>query len=407
MNKGSDNTRRTYPYRTNGTHTILYIILCIRILITIIPFFFRSLLLQKRALVPLDRLFQNKSLNTVIQGKVTSVNPATNSLSYVTIQRDGSEGSSATLNFDYVVIATGASYGDPLKLSSPSAVKAVAHMQSIQQSVAKANSFVVVGGGATGIELAGELKAAKPDASVTLVHSGKTLMSNASYGPPFAEKALAKVLQKVKDCKVDVILGARASKPEASDNVTALSSNIFVSSAPQKITLTPSSANIPLARNSVEGEIVFWTTGPVANTGFLKDTPLASTLDSQGRIKVELTYQVKGFTNIFALGDVTSSPDAKAGWLLKSLAPIVAENIKRLANAKLNKDTSNVTLKQASAKGMGGMAVMPLGPNRGVGITPMGVLGDGLVSSIKGKDLFTSMAAKDLGYTQAELSKIN
>lgn len=43
---------------------------------------------------------------------------------------------------------------------------------NVARAIAKAGSIAIIGGGAVGVEMAGEVKAAYPGKTVTLVHSG-------------------------------------------------------------------------------------------------------------------------------------------------------------------------------------------------------------------------------------------
>jgi apoptosis-inducing factor 2 len=47
-----------------------------------------------------------------------------------------------------------------------------AHYQSMHQQIAEAEKILIVGGGPLGVELAGEVKRAYPDKTVSICHTG-------------------------------------------------------------------------------------------------------------------------------------------------------------------------------------------------------------------------------------------
>ncbi|KXS21994.1 FAD/NAD(P)-binding domain-containing protein [Gonapodya prolifera JEL478] len=84
---------------------------------------------------------------------------------------------SEVIPFDYLVLATGANNREIAKFpTKPKAASAKAVYQKIQENVKSAKSFVVVGGGAVGVEIAGELLTDFPNKPVTLIHAGKKLL---------------------------------------------------------------------------------------------------------------------------------------------------------------------------------------------------------------------------------------
>ena len=68
--------------------------------------------------------------------------------------------------------------------------------------IAKASKVVIVGGGAVGVELAGEIKETYPEKDVTLIHSGEFLMRS-SFGDNFSKTVKTRLDQ----LGVKVVLG--------------------------------------------------------------------------------------------------------------------------------------------------------------------------------------------------------
>ncbi|XP_040860797.1 apoptosis-inducing factor homolog A-like [Glycine max] len=61
--------------------------------------------------------------------------------------------------------------------------------------------------------------------------------------------------------------------------------------------------------------LVVLQTGKPLASAWLKETVLKNDLDGQRRIKVDERLRVKGWNNIFAIGDVTDIPEIKQGFL--------------------------------------------------------------------------------------------
>jgi apoptosis-inducing factor 2 len=375
---------------------------------------------EKQTLVPYDRVFKASSLGSMLRGKVVGVNAAGKTVSYLPVDANGVEAAEAkSLPYDFLVIATGSTSSEPLKLSGHSVGEAKASFASTQKVVAEAgsewgNGFLVVGGGATGCELAGELKSAYPKANVTLVNSGPTLLSAAVNGPALPPKFTAAVKAKLESLGVKVVLGAKVAKPdvEASGGaLSAIGTGIVVGKHDYAVGGG--------STTTVTAGVSVWATGPKPNTDFLRGGDLASRLDAGGYIKVDLTYAVSSLplsSGVFSIGDVCASPDAKAGWVVDAQAAIAATNIARLAKAGIKAAANgtsadaayqSVGLKKGKAAGMGGIALLPLGPSKGIGLLPFGIVGDGFTSSIKGKKLFTDMAAGKIGYKVDEVIRAN
>ncbi len=167
-------------------------------------------------------------------------------------------------------------------------------------------TFVVVGGGATGVEFAAELsefckhtfrkyyKHLFPGecAHIVLVHSGKELLG------PFSVETRERAKKSLEKKGVVVMLNAKVTDVDE-DHVT-------------------------LADNTViDTKGVIWTAGVRANTLHTEGGELPK--DASGRIMTDMSLSVVGHPDIFALGDVAHVPDVD-GVLYPMLAQIaVAE----------------------------------------------------------------------------------
>lgn len=178
-------------------------------------------------------------------------------------------------------------------------------------------SFVVVGGGPTGVELVGEIadlvkesfsyyytKKIMNDVSITLIQRGAELLPQ--FGPILREKSL-KILNKI---SVKVLLNTEILSVEK-----------------EKINISNNT--------SINTENVFWMAG-IKPRHIDTDVELPKTLD--GKIKVQNTLQVENEESIFVLGDAAGF-EIKENIYAPALAQIavrqaktVAENIYLLVN---------------------------------------------------------------------------
>lgn len=154
---------------------------------------------------------------------------------------------------------------------------------SENEKIKAARSILIVGGGPTGVELAGEIAVDFPQKKLTLVHNGPRLLE--FIGP----KASRKATKWLKSKNVEVKLGQSVNLDSAEDD-----------------------ANRTLYRTSqgdtIEADCHFLCTGKPLGSSWLRDSVIGNELDGDGRIKVDECLRVKGRSNIFAIGDITDVP---------------------------------------------------------------------------------------------------
>lgn len=138
---------------------------------------------------------------------------------------------------------------------------------------------MIVGGGPSGVELAGEIVHEFPDKKITLVHRGPRLLQF------IGQKASQKALEWLTSKKVEVILNQ-------SVNLTSSSEGVYQTSGGETIV----------------ADQYFTCIGNASGSSWLKDTILKHNLDSHGRLVVDKHLRVEGHKNIFAIGDITNLP---------------------------------------------------------------------------------------------------
>lgn len=146
------------------------------------------------------------------------------------------------------------------------------------EKIKSASSVLIVGGGPTGVELAGEIAVDFPNKKVILVHRGSRLLD--FLGEKAGKKALDWLISK----NVEVIMGQSVELDSASNGVYRLSGG-----------------------ETVVADCHFLCTGKPFGTSWLKDTILKGSLDVHGKLVVDSNLRVEGFNNIFAIGDIVNT----------------------------------------------------------------------------------------------------
>lgn len=276
--------------------------------------------------IPIRSLFRDDGNVRVIMGEVKAIDPQAQSLLY---------GDGKRLEYDKLILATGAShsyfgkdhwgkFAPGLKRVEDAVAVRAAILGAFEQAEASDDpehirrllNFVIVGGGATGVELAGaiaelakvnvsrEFRCIDPaTAHVVLVQSAERIL------PGFPETLSAKARQSLERLGVEVLTNSR---------VTAITSD-----------------HVEIGKDRrIETETVLWAAGVVAS-------PAARWLDCEadeaGRIAVDEHLRVMGQENIFAIGDTASSM-AWNGARVPGLAPAAKQagvHVAKLIEAEL------------------------------------------------------------------------
>ncbi|KAJ6315933.1 hypothetical protein OIU78_019250 [Salix suchowensis] len=265
-----------------------------------------------------------------------------------------------SIPYDYLVIATG--HSDPVPKTRMERLK---EYQAENEKIKSAQYVLIVGGGPTGVELAGEISFDFPEKHVTLVHSGSRLLE--FIGP----KASAKTLQWLTSKRVEVKLEQRVDLNSITDSN---GSKIYHTTAGE----------------SIKADCHFICTGKPLGSEWLKGTILKNNLDGQGRLMVDEYLRVKGRKNIFAIGDITDVPEIKQGYLAQKHALVAAENLKLLMAG--GKERKMSTYKPGSST-----AIVSLGRRDAVAQFPFTTLIGIFPGMIKSSDLFVGKTRKQRG----------
>ncbi|KAJ4977667.1 hypothetical protein NE237_008447 [Protea cynaroides] len=260
--------------------------------------------------------------------------------------------------YDYLVIATG--HTD----SSPKArTEKLGQYEAEHQKIKSADSILIIGGGPTGVELAGEIAVDFPEKKVTLVHRGSRLLEF------IGTKASTKALNWLTAKKVEVILGQSVNLDSISDG---------------NGTYQTSGGEI------IKADCHFVCAGQRVGSAWLKETILKDMLDMHGRLMVDEDLRLKGWNNIFAVGDITDIQEIKQGYIAHKHSLVVAKNLKLLMNGgkecKLEKYKPGFPL-----------ALVSLGRKEGLAQFPYITISGSVPGYIKSRDMFVGKTRKELG----------
>ncbi|MEM6463253.1 MAG: FAD-dependent oxidoreductase [Pseudomonadota bacterium] len=307
--------------------------------------------LLTRALIPYDHLLNRARM---VQGEAASVDE-----NGVTLH-DG-----ARIEADYIIVATGSSNMAPFKSSNGDMSALRDDNARWSNAVKAARSIVIIGAGAVGTELAGEIASAMPDKKVTLVSSDKTLFS------ALPAKLGGSLVQKLRAMGVDVILGARAE--DLPDGKSPIGGTVKLSTGQE-----------------IRADLIVPAIGSRPNSGLFDDLEGADR-QKDGRVKTDAWMRPSGLANVFAAGDVADNGDLMTIVAISRQVPWLAKTLKALAKGQPIE-------KLAAYKPWGKAPILlPLGPKRGSSFLVVLTVGDWITSVIKGRDLFMTKYEKIFG----------
>ncbi|KAI7751482.1 hypothetical protein M8C21_022556 [Ambrosia artemisiifolia] len=258
--------------------------------------------------------------------------------------------------FDYLVIATG-----HLTNSHLTKTERLRQFEADYEKIKSSDTILIVGGGPSGVELAGEIVVDFPAKKVKLVHRGSRLLEFIS------ETAGKKALDWLTARNVEVMLGQSVDLDSGSDGVYLTSSG-----------------------ETIVADCHFICTSEPIGSSWMKETILKYSLDDRGRLMVDKNLRVKGFANIFAIGDVTDVPELKQGYLAQKHALVVANNLKLLIRGEEGKMVKYYPATSA-------LAIVSLGRREALAYILCVAMIGRIPGLIKSKDLFVGKTRRQLG----------
>jgi len=295
---------------------------------------------------PIRSIFSKNKNVKVIMAEVTSVDKVNRKVII----------NSSSLSFDYLIIATGSRHSyfgkdewekyapglktlnDALKIRE-NILLSLEAAERIEESAQREKhlNFVIVGGGPTGVELAGAIAEIvnknfikdfrNIDSKMTKVYLIEALPRLLQV---FPVKLSAKVLRVLKDLEVEIILNER---------VTGIDEN-----------------GVQLGNQFIKTKNVIWAAGN-------KASPLLKTLgielDNSGRGMVNPDLSIEDDPDIFIIGDTAVIKDTK-GKSLPELAPVAMQQGKYVARI-ISKGSYSEARGRFKYRDMGAMATIGKG----------------------------------------------
>ncbi len=299
--------------------------------------------LTDRALIPYDRLLTN---GRVVRARATGID-ATG----VTLD-DGQR-----VEADYIVVATGSSNAMPFKPVGSDIEGLRQANQRIYQLVKAARTIGIVGAGAVGTELAGEIAHAMPDKKITLISDTDRLF------PTMPDKLGDALASKLRDAGVTLVLGRRA---ENLQNLTE-----------------PYAGSLTLSDGSEHDfDLIFPVLGSRASSSLLETLP-DTQKSTANRIKVDPWLRPSSLPNVFAAGDVSDAGDGMTIVATSRQLLWLKSTLKGLIAGKPLEE-----LKSYKPWGARAPILVPLGPKRGNSFLGLFTSGDFVTRKMKGEDLF-------------------
>ncbi|MFD9409996.1 NAD(P)/FAD-dependent oxidoreductase [Streptomyces sp. NPDC059989] len=267
---------------------------------------------------------------------------------------------------DFVVLATGSTYPFPAKFDIDDAAGAKARLAETRTALQAADSVLLLGAGPVGLEFAGEIRAAWPEKRITIVDPASDVIVG-----DFPDELRAEVRRQLEELGVEIVLGASLVEEPPAEPGRAKTFTAKLTTGAE-----------------VTADIWFRCFGAAPATDCL-GAGLAANRQSGGLVEVRDTLQLPGQERVFALGDVTSIPEAKKAKAAEDHAVVIANNIRKLIAGETELETYRAG---------GPMIALSLGPNGGAGFIPeRGVLGAEMVSRAKSADLRTTFYEELLG----------
>ncbi|TMN71886.1 hypothetical protein CWB85_09295 [Pseudoalteromonas sp. S1727] len=268
-----------------------------------------------------------------------------------------------SISFQQAIIATGSSYPSFSIAKSNHALTLEERNQELKNAsleLAKAKSVLIIGAGAVGVELAGDIAYSYPNINVTLADSSDSVL--ASY--------------------------SKKTQQKATKQLQALGVNIQTNHYYQHQNDTYIDKH---TGHQLNADITYIAVGVKANSQFMQ-AQLNKCLSEHGLIKVNSDFQVTGTSSLWAIGDVANLKDLK-------LAAAAMPQAKELAANLIAKQQGKKT---KAHKPMPEMGLIPIGQKKGVAQIPLfGTVTWQPLINFKNKDLlinyvFKGLAIKDI-----------
>ncbi|WP_244462811.1 NAD(P)/FAD-dependent oxidoreductase [Phaeobacter gallaeciensis] len=266
---------------------------------------------------------------------------------------------------DMVVVATGSTYATPFKPVSEDIVEFRRTAEATAAKLAASRSVVIVGAGAVGTELAGEIAAMRDDIKVTLISADSNLF------PDYPRKFGARLHRKLEKLGVELVMGQRVKQLQHKDEPHAGS-----------VTLTDGTV--------IDADLVVPAVGSVPQMSVLRELP-GSVLSAKGRAKVDPWLRPSpSYQNVFALGDIADTGDGMTIVAITRQVPWMAKMLRQVVDGRTVEQTKRYKPWQR------GPLLLPLGSQIGASWI-FATFGNWVTRKMKGESLFIPKYRKIFG----------
>ena len=267
---------------------------------------------QPKSLKDLAQPLPRSPLYEIIQGRVINVQDSQRrkTLAYHPVHNGAPSTAVQTVAYDYLILATGATYNHPITPSIRDELSLIQRQKSwnVQHNqIKQAQSILMLGAGAVGVELAAELIDLFPQKSITLVDANPTM---APLFPSTAGKYAQKWLQ---DRGVTVRLGEMLQSWD--DTSCTLQTNGQVLKADRVFVCFGSKANSQAMDGTSDPQLLTaGQSGTSSSSTSALGTVRNFVLNRRKDVVVKKTLQVEGGGDIaqegcvFVVGDVSDPP---------------------------------------------------------------------------------------------------
>lgn len=306
--------------------------------------------LLEQIVLPYDNLLSH---GRVIRARVDQVGPDGVTLA------DGTE-----IAADWIVVATGSSYAAPFKPAGETVQDFLVASRKVSADLRVAQSVAIVGAGAVGTELAGEIATAYPDKTVTLISSQQTLF------PMYPAKLGRALVTKLKKLGVAVVLGQRAQDLQRADMPYA-----------GTLTLTDGRA--------ISADLIFPVVGSRPQSALVEGLAGAQAGPS-GRVQTDPWLRPSEHANIFVAGDVAETGDNMTIVATARQNPWLIKTLKAAIKGQSIEDQKPYSAWKKAP------ILLPLGPTTGSSWI-FATLGNWVTSVTKGREIFIPKYRKAFG----------
>ncbi|GAP88365.1 putative FAD-dependent pyridine nucleotide-disulfide oxidoreductase [Rosellinia necatrix] len=333
---------------------------------------------QEKLFVSIPKSFSQYAPGSFIfeKGTVTALDHENRTISALIAERIGGSTAELRINYHALIIATGASTPSPLLGFTRDETALKSNWATFRKALANAKQIVVAGGGASGVEVAGELgeylngragwfssTLSDPKVQITLLSGGSRILPY--LRPAIAETAetyLSKLgVQTVHNTRVTTVIPAAAGGEDVAANATLTLDN----------------------GETLQADLYIPATGAIPNTQFVPGTMRCP----DGRVNTNAsTLRVVGAGDrVYAIGDVSSAARPAIHNIL-SMVPVLCANIKRDLLLAVGESSQVVGEDRVFKEDTRETQLVPIGKSKGVGAAMGMKFPSFLVWLIKGRD---------------------